>query len=190
MRAIDGLGLDGWVPPRIVQDDVTGGSQVQPGARGAEAEEKHRSVRVVLEAIDDLLPVFRLARKDMRWDLPLLAFLLQQLQHLHELAEQQDLLPFSYQRIEQLKQSLGLAGNRIAPHEFRVAANLAQPRQRSQHMDLALIKTFFSHRFHYFLASASHFSQIKLALFLAQIASASLLYALRQVPGDKLFEAS
>ena len=57
-------------------------------------------------------------------------------------------------------------------------------------MDLALIETFFSHRFHYLLAAAAKFSQIKFALFLAQIAIASLLDALRQVPGDKLFEPS
>src|SRR5207247_9868878 len=42
MRAIDGLGFDGRVPPGIIEHDVTGGGEVQAGARGAEDRKSTR----------------------------------------------------------------------------------------------------------------------------------------------------
>ena len=50
-----------------------------------------------------------------------------------------------------------------------MAANLAQARERGQHMDLALVKPFFSNCFHDQIAAAAQFGQVKFALFLAQL---------------------
>src|SRR5439155_27077167 len=125
MRAINGLGFDSGVPPRIVQDDIAGSRKVQPRAGGAEAEQKDGGIRVALERVDDFLASLGLAGQDMRRDLALTAFFLKQLEHLHKLTEQEDLLTFGQQRLEQLKQSLGLAGNRIVSDQIWVAASLA-----------------------------------------------------------------
>src|SRR5439155_8995741 len=65
MRAIDGLGFDGRVPPGIIEHDVTGGGEVQAGARGAETEEEDSGIGIVLEGVDDFLAVFGLASEDM-----------------------------------------------------------------------------------------------------------------------------
>ena len=106
------------IPPRIVKHHVARGREIQAGARGAEAEQKHAGIRVVLERVDDFLPVFGLAGEDVRVDLPLVAFLFQQLQHLHKLAEDENLLALGQQRVEQFKQRFGLAGSRIVADEF------------------------------------------------------------------------
>ena len=68
-----------------------------------------------------------------------LAFLLQQLEHLHELAEHEHLLAFGDERIEQFEQRLGLAGGGIVADELGMAANLAQARERGEHVHLALV---------------------------------------------------
>ena len=45
VRAVDGLGLDGGVPPRVEQVDVFGGRQVQAEAAGLEADQEDRAFR-------------------------------------------------------------------------------------------------------------------------------------------------
>ena len=52
VRAVDGLGLDGRVPPGVEQEDVVGGGQVQAEAAGLEADQEDRAVGVVLEPLD------------------------------------------------------------------------------------------------------------------------------------------
>ena len=44
VRAVDGLGLDGRVPPRVEQVDVFGRGQVQAQAAGLEADQEERAV--------------------------------------------------------------------------------------------------------------------------------------------------
>src|SRR6266487_2676634 len=51
MGAVDGLRFDGGVPPRIVEDDVAGGGEVEAGAGGAQAEEEHSGVGIFLEVL-------------------------------------------------------------------------------------------------------------------------------------------
>ena len=67
---------------------------------------------IVLERVDDFLPILGFAGENVRGDLPLAAFLLEQLEHLHELAEDENLLAFGQQRVEQFEQRFGLAGER------------------------------------------------------------------------------
>ena len=54
VRAVDGLGLDGGVPPGVEQVDVLGGGQVQAEAAGLQADQEDRAVGVVLEPLDAL----------------------------------------------------------------------------------------------------------------------------------------
>ena len=52
VRAVDGLGLDGRVPPGVEQVDIFGGGQVQAQAAGLEADQEDRAVGVGLEPLD------------------------------------------------------------------------------------------------------------------------------------------
>ena len=45
VRAVDGLGLDGGVPPGVEQVDVFGGGQVQAQAAGLEADQEDAGSR-------------------------------------------------------------------------------------------------------------------------------------------------
>ena len=54
MGAVDGLGLDGGVPPGVEQVDVVGGRQVEAEAAGLEADEEDGDLRVGLEVLDPL----------------------------------------------------------------------------------------------------------------------------------------
>ena len=47
------------------------------------------------------------------------AFLFEDLQHLHELREDEHLLAVGHERVEQFKQRVGLAAGGVAAHERR-----------------------------------------------------------------------
>src|SRR5579862_4133533 len=132
MRAIDGLRFNRWIPPRIIKHYVAGIGQVQSSACRAQAQQEYRRIRIALERANNLLAVLRLAGENVRVDVVRTTFLLQQFEHLHKLAEHQDLLSFSDQRVEQLEQRLGLARSGIVADKFGVATNLAQSRERGQ----------------------------------------------------------
>ena len=119
-----------------------------------------------------------------------LAFLFEQLEHLHKLAEDEHLLALGQQRFEQFEQRLGLAGSGVVADQLRMAANLAQARERGQHMNLALVEAFFGDGLHDLFAAAAQFGQIKFPLLFAQFAIAPLLDAVRQIFGDVLLQAA
>ena len=54
VRAVDGLGLDGGVPPGVEQVDVAGRRQVQAEAAGLQADQEDGDRRVGLEPLDPL----------------------------------------------------------------------------------------------------------------------------------------
>lgn len=58
---VDGLVLDGGVPPWIVEDDVGGGGEVETRASGFEGEHEDGWVFGGLETLDFAFAVFRLA---------------------------------------------------------------------------------------------------------------------------------
>jgi hypothetical protein len=51
--AVGGLIFDGWIPPSIEVEDVTGGGQVEAGASGLEGKHKKRRSIVSLEIGDE-----------------------------------------------------------------------------------------------------------------------------------------
>jgi len=57
MGAVDRLGLDRWIPPRVEQDDAFGALEVEPDAASLQAEEEDRTMRVAVEAADPLCSV-------------------------------------------------------------------------------------------------------------------------------------
>jgi len=62
VRAVDGLRLDGGIPPRVAEDDVTRGGEIEAGAGGFEREEEDRFGAVGLELIDRVRRGFRWRR--------------------------------------------------------------------------------------------------------------------------------
>ena len=69
-----------------------------------------------------------------------------------------------------------------------MAANLAQPREGGQHVNLALVEALLGHGLHHLLAAAAQFGQVELALLVAQLAVAALLDAVGQILGHVLLE--
>ena len=109
MRSVDGLGFDGGVPPGVVEDDVTGGGEVESGSGGAEAEEEGAGVGVILEGLDDGLAFLGIAGEDMGGDAALDAFGFEEFEHLDELAEDENLLAFGEEGFEQFEEGFGFA---------------------------------------------------------------------------------
>ena len=122
--------------------------------------------------------------------LPRLTFLFQQVQHLHELAEDQNFLAFGNQRVEQFKQRLGLAGRGVVADELRMAANLAQARERGQHVHLALVEALLGDGLHDLVAAAAQFGEVKFPLLVAERAIAAFLDAVGQILGDVFLQAA
>ena len=74
-----------------------------PKAGGAQAQQKHARAWIGLKGVDDLLPILGLAGEGVRGDLPVATFLVDQVQHLHKLAEDQHLLALGHQGVEQFE---------------------------------------------------------------------------------------
>ena len=53
VSAVDRLGFDGGVPPRVKEDDIAGGGEVEAGAAGFEADEKNGGAFMFLEGIHE-----------------------------------------------------------------------------------------------------------------------------------------
>ena len=173
----------------IVEDDVAGGGQVQAGAGGAEAEQEHAGVGIVLEGIDDFLPVFGLAGEDVGGDLALRGTRSSSSSSIcTNWLKTRTFWPSASSEFEQLEQGLGFARGGVVADEFGVAADLAQAGEGGQHVDLALVEALFGDGLHDLVAAAAQFGQIKFALFVAQLAIAALLDAVGQIFGDVLLE--
>src|SRR5262249_37090394 len=133
---------------------------------------------------------FSLASKDMCRDLVSTTFLFEQFEHLNKLAKDQHLLPFRDQRIEQFEKRFGFAGNGLVADQPWMAADLTQPGERGQDMNLAFVAAPLRNSLHDLLAAAAKFGQVQFALFFTQLAVTSLFNAIGQVFGHVLLEAA
>ena len=79
---------------------------------------------------------------------------------------------------------------RIVANEFRMAANLAQPGERGEHVNFALLHALFGDRLHDLFAAATKFGEVKFPLLLAQLAIATLLDTVGQVFSHLAFETA
>ena len=103
----------------------------------AAARRLNKNLRVGLERVDHLLPVFGLAGEQIgAVDLPFAAFLFQQMEHLHKLAEHQDLLTFGQQRSSNSK-SVSVLPEAVSLPTRRT--DLAQAGEGGQHVHLAFV---------------------------------------------------
>ena len=113
VRAVDGLRFDGGIPPRVEEDDVARGGQVQAGAGGFEREQENGDRRVGLEFIDEGLAVFRLAGEEEVRDAAGGEFDADEFQHRDELGEDQNFVPLGHEGFEGVEERFELrAGER------------------------------------------------------------------------------
>ena len=71
-----------------------------------------------------------------------------------------------------------------------MAANLAQPRERGQHVHLALVEALLCDGLHHLVAAAAQFGQIQFPLLVAERTIAPLLDAVGQILRDVLLQAA
>ena len=103
VRAVNGLGFHGGVPPWIVQYHITRGGEIEAGAGGAEAKQENARAFGFLERVDDILPVFGFTGEHVRGDLARAAIFFQNFQHLHKLAEDQNFFALGDQGFEKVE---------------------------------------------------------------------------------------
>ena len=99
-------------------------------------------------------------------------------------------MPLGVERLEQFEERLGLARAEalLAAGERRMAANLAQARERGEDVHARLARRGVERGKH--LAAALQFGEIKFALVLGELAVEALLDAVGQILRDVLLQAA
>ena len=92
VRAVDGLVLDGGVPPWIIEDDVRGGGEVESRAAGLQREHENGWVFRCLETLDFAFAVLRLAGEVMEGAGVEFEACLDEIEHRDELGEDEHLV--------------------------------------------------------------------------------------------------
>src|SRR5207342_1960251 len=110
MGAVGGLRLDRWIPPRIEMNDGVGSGKIQADAAGFQTDQEDGNRGIALEAIHDVLTLFGRTIKIAEWNHELLQAFTDEVQHRHELAEDEDAM-FAVDRfLEELVQEVQLGG--------------------------------------------------------------------------------
>ena len=133
MGAIDRLRLDRRVPPRVQQEDVLGGGEVQSESASLQADEKEPAFRIVLKALDFRLTIARPAVEVLVHDLTLVEARAQDRQQARELREHDRLVALVDRLGEARDQHIQLRGRIVGPpaiDQTRMAGCRPQPQQR------------------------------------------------------------
>jgi len=132
VRAIGRLILDGRVPPRVEQENVIGGGEVEPGPAGLERDQHHRRAGVVLEAAHHPSAVPGRAVEPDEIDAGLLQLRLCEIEERGPLREDQRLVPLGDDAVQRLHQQLelGRGRGRLTRNQTRVTGGLSQAQQR------------------------------------------------------------
>src|SRR5437588_11327754 len=144
MRAIHRLRFCRWVPPRIENEHVFGGREVQPEAAGLQADQKKSAVCIVLELFHRRLAVSGSAVQIFVCYAAAIQAIANDPQKTRELGEHQCLMPF-VENLAQLFQEhvqlgAGIAGA-LRVEQAWMTSGLPQAQQRFQHLDLGLRQT-------------------------------------------------
>ena len=127
--AVDGLILDGGVPPWIVEDDVGGGGEIEAGTTCFEGKHEDGGVFGGLEAFDFAFAVLGLAGEVIVGTVLEFEAGLDEVQHGDELRKDKDLVAFFVKLIEQIEERLHFRGfflEILRIDEAGVTANLPQ----------------------------------------------------------------
>jgi hypothetical protein len=121
-----------------------------------------------------------------------------EVEHLHELREDEHLVAFLDERLEEVEQrgELGALGLifvrflfRLRADERGVAANLPQAHERGEDVEAGLVELGLGIDFQQRGAGALEFGAVERALIAVEFAEQILLDALGQIPGDFAFRA-
>src|SRR5438105_6791401 len=131
VSAVDGLGLDGRIPPRVEEKHVLGGRQIEPMTASPQADEEELTLRVPLKALDDRLSVAGGAIEICVHDGLRVEPLPQQREKARELREHECFVSLRRGHGELGEQHVQLRARRLfasAADERRMARGLAQPK--------------------------------------------------------------
>src|SRR4051812_39118538 len=104
MGAIDRLAFNRRIPPGVKEDDVAGGSEIEAEAAGAEGNQEDGGAFSVLKLFHEGLAIFRFAGEQKGTPLALPDGGADEVEHPGELREDEDLVAFFHQRLEEIEQ--------------------------------------------------------------------------------------
>ena len=139
MGAVHRLGFHRRVPPRVQQENVFGGGEVQAQAAGLQADQEEPALRVVLEALHVLLPVSGGAVQVLVDRTVLVQAVADNRQQAGELRKHQRLVALVQHLAQLFQQHFQLGAGVAKPFRIEqagVTGGLAQPQQRFQNLDL------------------------------------------------------
>ena len=141
VRAVDGLRLHRRVPPRVEEEDVLGGREVQAEPAGLEADQEQPARRVVWKRLTARCPVARAHRRGIRRRCPSassrVCTIARKLVNCEKTRALWPLLDQPRRAAATSASSLALAQPRaLAVDQAGVARRLAQAQQRLEHLDL------------------------------------------------------
>jgi hypothetical protein len=139
--AIDSLGFYGGIPPRIEDEDVVGGRQVQTDAARLQADEEERLRGIFLKPRDAGGPILDVTIEVLVLDPRRVEALAQDREEAGELREHERLVAFGSNLLEARQQHVelrGRLGDATLVDEAGMAGGLPQPQERFEHQDLRL----------------------------------------------------
>ena len=145
VSSVDGLVLNRRVPPWIVENHIGGGSQIKTGSTCFEGEHEYRCIFGGLKAFDDPLAVLRLAGEVVEWTALHFKTRLDDIKHRDELREDEHLVTFLAELIEQVEQGIHLSTfllKELRINEAWVTTNLAQAHQTLKNGEGVLLHGF------------------------------------------------
>ena len=187
MRAVDGLSFDGRIPPRIAEDNVAGGGEVEAGAGGFEREEENRFGAIALELIDEFSAVFGGAGELEVTDVGSLEARLDEFEQGDELAENEHLLAFVAEFFKALEEGVefGAGDFAVGPGDERgVAADLAEAQEAGEDVEAHGVEGAGGFDAEELGAGAFELGVVEGALFAVEIDEDDVFGARRQLGGD------
>jgi len=126
--AIDGLRFRSRVPPRVVEDRVACSREVQAETGGFQRQQENRLARIGLEPINQLGAVFGRSGQEEMADAAGDQAVADEVQHFHELAEDEDLVAFLGEFFDAFEQRFEFGAGQLGVRgvdQRGVAADLA-----------------------------------------------------------------
>jgi len=193
VSAIDGLCLDGGIPPGIEDEDVIGGGEVQPESARLEADEEDAAIRVGLKAVDVFFSFSGLAIEVLVDDTAIFEMLADDGEHAGELGEDEGLVSLGEEFLEMEEEDVELGAGFLfvrLVQETGMAAGLSQSEECFEDVDFRFGQTVAFDDAEKRLAVMIPEFGIELGLFFAHAAEDGLLDFFGEFVCDLDFRAS
>ena len=193
MRAVDGLRLDGGIPPRIEEHDVGRGREVEAEAAGLERDEEDGGAFRTLKFLHQFAAIVGLAGEIEVRPLARLHGLAHDLEQADELREDENLVAFLHEGFEQIDEGVELGAVGLAEllvHQRGVATDLAQTKERGEKVEAVLVQVLLGLHLEQELLGALELGAIKRPLFAFQFAEQIFLDAVGQIFRDLILRAT